>query len=186
MASLPAERLGLRPGVPDQQQRLFEDRARLGRVDIVRHVFIRRATHHAGNYASIRQRIEHREFLGDTHRVKDRDIRPEQRDPRALHDLRQSAREHHRVWGEAHRPEVMLGDRYPVEAHVVRQPELLERRLHRPASFLRRVAGTGGRPAAGRRRQIENRREESRFHAHCLIPLGKTAQAVGARQRCCD
>ena len=100
IAAEPAKRPRLGPGAADQMQRLGEAITRFRRIDVVGHVFVRRAAHHAGNQAAAGHRVEHRELFGDPYRVQDRKSRPQDRDFGAADKLAQRTRHYHRVRGE--------------------------------------------------------------------------------------
>ena len=148
VAALPAERLGLRPGMDDEVQRFLEALPRLGRVDAIGHIFVRGSAQHAGDDAAASHRVQHRELFGDSDRIEDRDVGAEQGDLRIPHPLSERTGHDHRVRGQGHGREVVLGDGDPVEADLVGELELLETELHRALGRFGRIGLSRNRPHA--------------------------------------
>jgi len=146
IAAEPAERPRLGPGAANQMQRLGEALARLRRIDVVGHVFVRCAAHHAGYHPPAGHRVEHRQLFGDPHRVQDRQRRPQDRDLGTADDLAQRTRHDHRVWGQREARIMVLGNRHPVEAEFVGATELIEGGLHRPHGRIPRIIFARERP----------------------------------------
>ena len=80
MAALPAKGLRLGPCLEDQLHALGGAFARLGRVEAKGQIFVGRPAQQPDDEAPLRQIVEHREFLGDLHRVALRDDRAEHGD----------------------------------------------------------------------------------------------------------
>ena len=116
IAAEPPERPRLGPGATDQMKRLGKTVARFRRVNVVGHVFVRRAAHHAGNQSAAGHCVEHRELFRNPYRVQDRQGRAQDRNPGAADKLAQRSRHHHRVWGEREARIMVLGNRHPVKA----------------------------------------------------------------------
>ena len=123
---LPAERLRLGPRLEDQFHPLVGAFARLLRVQVVAQVLVGGATQHPDHDASRRQRIEHRQFLGDADRVADRHDRPEHRDLDLVHARGEPGGGDHRRRCQDARRVVVLGKTHPVEAECLDELHALD------------------------------------------------------------
>jgi hypothetical protein len=90
--------------------------ARLDRVETVGQVLAGDAAQQPDHQAAGHKIVEHRQFLGDLHRVALRDDRAKHRDLDVLRVGRQMRRRNHRGRGQALWRVVVLGDANPVEA----------------------------------------------------------------------
>ena len=67
--ALPAERAGHGPGLLDQREGLFEPLSVVGGVGVGRELLDAGAAHEARDDATARNQVEHRNLLGDPHRI---------------------------------------------------------------------------------------------------------------------
>ena len=115
MTALPAEGLRLGPGPEDQLHPLGGALTRLVRVEAEGQILPGDAAQHPDHQPARHQIVEHRELLGDLHRVALRHDRAEHRDLDLLRVRRQMRGRDDRAGCEALRRVVMLGDAEPVE-----------------------------------------------------------------------
>ena len=138
--AVPGERAGLGPRLEDEIVRLPEAVARRARIDPVGVVLVPRAADETGDDPPAGHHVEHRDLLGDTHRVPvQRQRVPDHADPDAV-------RLRHEVGGHdvraRHRPVrrlVVLVDEHAVVAEPLRQGVELQVLVVEPVPHLRVV-----------------------------------------------
>ena len=125
--ALEAERAGLRPGLDDEVVRLLEALAVVGRVHAGGQLLLAAAAHEAGHEAAARDHVDHRQLLGQPHRVVgERERIAEQHQLHALGHRRQDRREDVALGLHAERRVVVLVQHDAVEADLFRELVVLE------------------------------------------------------------
>ena len=175
------KRPGLRPGADDEVVRLLKASQRFRRIDAEGMILRANAAHEAGDEASARDVVEHREFLRDRQRIVDERQRPAEHGELALDAPRQRAR--HDA-GNRHQPVgglMVLVDDLPVKAKRIRVLHLVEilvvefRALDRVVLLVRqrdpRGAGVADRLKVHVR--VGHKVEVEDFHAETLCPAMK-------------
>ena len=186
MTALPAEGLRLGPGFEDQLHRFGGALARFGRVETVGQILAGDATQQPDPQAPRHQIVEHRQVLGDLHRVALRDDGPEDRDFDFLRMGREVGGRDGRGRGQTMRGIMMLRDTDPVEPQALGKLHPFD---HTPIGLHSGVAVIGvrrHRPFCRQpvRRAVMRGLEERDFHGQVSLAVRpRECAAIPFRQR---
>ena len=182
MPALPAEGLRLGPRLEDQLHPLVGTFARFLRVQVVAQVFVGRPAQQADHDAPRRQRVEHRQFLGDADRIAGRHDRAEQGDLDRIDAGGEPGGGDHRRRRQDARRVVVLGDADPVEAERLDEFHPLDHAAIGFGSGRGVVGGGGHRPFARqvRRRDVAAGFEIRHFHGSVRDGLGGGMTALSS------
>ena len=98
VTTLPCEGFWLRPARFHEQRAFLSSFARLPRIVKIREVLVGCAPQHCDAESTFEQVVEHRVFLGDTHRVRDRKVGAKNPNLLTLESFTGQRGKHHGIW----------------------------------------------------------------------------------------
>ena len=176
VAALPAEWVRLGPSLQDQLHALIGPFPGLLRVEVIGQRLVRRPAQQPDDQTPVRHGIEHRQFLGEAHRIAVRNDRAEQGDFDLMDARRDIGGGDLRRRGQDARRIVVLRQADPIEAEFFREGDPLDHPLKDPCALAGVIGGGGHRPDCRhvRRRLIAAGFEIRDFHDDTLRRISRS------------